>query len=64
MQQEATIPTLEQRIPESDILPHLEDDDIVNAIRDGRLVRIRWNDLYESEKRAAYDAIFRPCDIY
>jgi hypothetical protein len=35
-------------------------NDLVNAIRDGNLVEIRWCDLTESEKRQAYNALFSP----
>ncbi len=57
--------TLEQRIPESDVLPHIEDtSDLVNAVRNGCLVQVRWNDLTEAEKRQAYNSLFSPYELY
>jgi len=34
------------------------DTDLVNAIRQGKLVQVRYCDLTEDEKRAAYVAFF------
>ena len=48
-------------ITETDLTPHTEDDSKVNAIRDGKLVEVCWNDLTEDEQRAAYVALFDPC---
>ncbi len=44
---------------EDDLLQHSEDDLTVNAIRDGKLVNVFWNELTEAEKRAAYCDLFR-----
>ncbi len=49
------------RIIETDLQAHVEDDITVNAIRDGKLVEVLWNDLTEGERRAAYVALFDPC---
>jgi len=46
---------------EPDLKEHIEDDLKVNAIRDGKLVEVFWNDLTEGERRAAYVALFDPC---
>jgi len=46
---------------EPDLKEHIEDDLKVNAIRDGKLVEVSWNDLTEDERRAAYVAMFDPC---
>lgn len=35
-------------------------NDLVNAIRDGKLVEVRWSDLSEDEKRDAYCRLFNP----
>ena len=35
-------------------------NDLVNAIRDGKIVEIPWKDLTEAEKRQAYNALFNP----
>lgn len=37
-------------------------NDLVNAIRDGKIVEIPWNQLTEAEKRQAYNALFNPCN--
>ncbi len=49
------------RMIEPDLKEHIEDDLKVNAIRDGKLVEVSWNDLTEDERRAAYVAMFDPC---
>lgn len=36
------------------------DNDLVNAIRDGKLVEVRFYELTSDEKRAAYNALFNP----
>ena len=47
------------QIIESDIIPHIEDTpELVNAIRDGRLVQVSWNDLTPEERRAANAVMF------
>jgi len=46
---------------EPDLKEHIEDDLKVNAIRDGTLFEVFWNDLTEGERRAAYVALFDPC---
>lgn len=33
---------------------------LVNAIRGGRMVRVRWSELTDDEKRAAYRNSFQP----
>lgn len=48
---------------EDDLTSHIEDDLIVNAIRNGHLVPMRWNDLTPEERLAAYAATFNPCGI-
>lgn len=35
-------------------------NDLVNAIRDGKLVAVRYDELTHEEKRQAYNAIFSP----
>lgn len=52
-----TTPTLEHRI-EQDMHQHIEDDLIVNAIRNGKLVQVHWNDLTEDERVAARNVLF------
>ena len=47
-----------QHLTESDLLQHVEDDIKVNAIRDGRLVEVSWNDLTPEERRAANAVMF------
>ncbi|HYU72388.1 MAG TPA: hypothetical protein VEL31_06880 [Ktedonobacteraceae bacterium] len=49
------------RLIETDLQAHVEDDIKVNAVRDGKLVEVSWNDLTEDERRAAYVATFHPC---
>lgn len=34
------------------------DNELVNAIRDGKLVQVLWSQLTEDEKRAAHVALF------
>ncbi|HYU72013.1 MAG TPA: hypothetical protein VEL31_04985 [Ktedonobacteraceae bacterium] len=46
---------------ETDLKEHIEDDLKANAVRDGKLVEVAWNDLTEDERRAAYVALFDPC---
>lgn len=38
------------------------DNEMVNAIRDGKLVAVPWSQLTSEEKRAAHVAFFRPCN--
>lgn len=45
-------------IAECDLQAHIEDDLEVNAIRNGQLVSVRWNELTDDERRAAYDVLF------
>jgi len=47
---------------ENEIPLHLEDACTVNAIRNGKLVAVRWNDLTDSEKRTANLVTFHLCD--
>ncbi len=49
------------RMIEPDLKEHIEDDLKVNAVRDGKLIEVFWNDLTEDERRAAYVAMFDPC---
>lgn len=53
----STSSTIERAI-ETDLQAHIEDGLTVNAIRDGRIVQIRWNDLSDAEKRAAQTVTF------
>jgi hypothetical protein len=47
------------QILESDIIPHIEDEpELVNAIRNGRLVQVSWNELTDEEQRAARANMF------
>jgi hypothetical protein len=57
----STSPVDVARIIETDLVQHIEDDITVNAIRDGKLVEVFWNNLTEDEQRAAYVAMFDPC---
>ncbi len=54
----ATTLPVQTTIPESDLQAHIEDDLTVNAIRDGKLVEVHWNDLTEDERRAANVVMF------
>lgn len=46
--------TQPNRVIESDQLQHIQDTpDLVNAIRDGKLVQVTWNELTPEERRAA-----------
>ncbi len=45
-------------IPDTDIAVHVEDDVMVTRIIDGKQVLVRWNDLPEDQRRAAYCNIF------
>lgn len=45
---------------DQDLDAHIADDLLVNAIRGGKLVPIRWHNLTEAEKRAAYYATNQP----
>lgn len=45
-------------VREDDLLQHIQDELTVNAIRDGKLVEVRWADLSEDEQRAAYCSTF------
>jgi hypothetical protein len=56
-------PTI-NRVIESDISQHIEDTDLVNAIRGGRLVQVSWNDLSEDEQRQAYHNMFLATSLY
>lgn len=49
---------LPNTMPESDVLPHIEDTPLVNAIRDGKLVEVRWNRLTDEEQRQARARMF------
>jgi hypothetical protein len=42
---------------------HVQEGQLVNAIRFGRLVQVTWHDLTAAEKRAAYDVLFESCDL-
>ncbi len=48
----------DQRMSESDVLVHIQDTPLVNAIRDGKLVQVSWNELTEAERRAAQVVMF------
>ena len=45
-------------VREDDVQQHIEDDLMVNAIRDGKIVQVRYNELTEDERRAAEVALF------
>ena len=45
-------------VREDDLEQHIEDDLKVNAIRDGKLVEVPWNELTDDERRAAYVELF------
>ena len=48
-------------IRDDDMQQHIEDDLNVNAIRDGKLVEVYWNELTESEQQAArYNLFYNP----
>jgi hypothetical protein len=62
-----TIPTTApsvNRVIESDLSQRIEDTDLVNAIRNGKLVQVRWNDLTEAEQRQAYHNMFLATNLY
>jgi len=42
----------------------IQQDDLVNAIRDNRIVQVRWDELDESERRQAYHNMFLAADLY
>jgi|GEM_PF-5389791 orotate phosphoribosyltransferase-like protein len=42
----------------------IQQDDLVNAIRDNRIVQVRWDELDESERRQAYVNMFLANDLY
>jgi hypothetical protein len=46
-------------IVEPDLHAHTSEM-LVNAIRGGRMVRVRWSELTDDEKRAAYRNSFQP----
>lgn len=46
------------RVIESDIIPQIEDTPLVNAIRDGKLIELSWNELTDDEQRAARANMF------
>jgi len=48
-------------IIEPDLAQHIDYRPTVNAIRDGKLIEVSWNDLTEDERRAAYVVMFNPC---
>ena len=56
-----TIPA-QKSMPESDLIPHIEDTpeliEMVNAIRNGVMVQVSWNDLTQDERRAANAVTF------
>jgi hypothetical protein len=59
-----TTPTT-NRVIESDLQQHIEDtDELVGAIRNGKLVQVRWNDLSEGEQRQAYHNMFLANNLY
>ncbi len=41
------------RVVESDITQHVEDDITVNAIRNGKIVQVYWNELTDGEREEA-----------
>ncbi len=44
---------------EADVLVHVEDTPgLVNAVRNGKLVQVSWNELTEDEQRAAHAVMF------
>jgi hypothetical protein len=53
----STPSTIERQI-ETDLRQHIEDGLTVNAIRGGRIVHVRWNDLTPDERRAAQTVTF------
>jgi hypothetical protein len=53
-----------ENIIKTDLQAHIEDTDIVSAIRNGKLVNISWNELTEDEKRQAYNNMFLASGLY
>ncbi len=53
-----TTTTTTSTIREDDFIVHIEDTELVNAIRGGKIVQVTWNELDESEKRQAYVNMF------
>jgi hypothetical protein len=51
-------PSTIERAIETDLQAHIEDGLTVNAIRDGRIVQIRWNDLTPDERHGAQTVTF------
>ena len=51
-------PSTIERAIEQDLRQHVEDHLVVSAIRDGKLVSVRWNELTLDERRAAQVVTF------
>jgi hypothetical protein len=54
----SSTPSTIERAIEQDLRLLVEDGLTVNAIRGGRIVHIRWNDLTPDERRAAQTVTF------
>ena len=52
-----TVTTLDVTRPD-DLAAHIDDEIRVNAIRNGQLVEVYWNDLTDDERTAARYAMF------
>ncbi|MBV9616406.1 MAG: hypothetical protein JO031_13185 [Ktedonobacteraceae bacterium] len=50
-------------IREDDMQTHIEDSLTVNAIRDGLLIDVPWNELTDEERRAAYVTTFHIYEV-
>ncbi len=53
-----TTTTTTSLVHEDDLMQHIEDTELVNAIRHGKIVQVTWNELDGSEKRQAYVNMF------
>jgi len=51
-------------VREDDIQSHIEDTDLVSAIRAGHLIQVSWNQLSPDEQRAAYRNMFLASGLY
>jgi hypothetical protein len=64
MLQTAIQATNQVATPQRAIRQHIEDTNLVNAIRNGKLVQVSWNQLTPDEKRAAYRNMFLASGLY
>lgn len=52
--------TLKKQASKPAATTNIFDEELVNAIRDGKIVHVKWSQLTPEEQRAAKTVMFRP----